>query len=110
FPGGGGFGLTQFSLDGKWFAFSYTPYTKAGSTPPAAARPKAKVVLVNLGTGERTEIEGAASFRFAGEAPTHIAFRKISDGSAAPSGPVGPPAPGASTPTPATGSDLVLRE
>ena len=38
FPGGGGFGQMQFSHDSKWFGFSYTPYTKAGTTPPARDR------------------------------------------------------------------------
>ena len=40
FPGGGGFGGTLFSLDSKWFAFTYTPPAKGGSGP----RGKAKVV------------------------------------------------------------------
>ena len=104
FPGGGGFGGTMFSLDSKWFAFTYTPPTKGGSSP----RPKAKVVLVNLATGEKTEIEGAAAFRFNGELATHIAYRKVTEPSAAPGG---PPAPGAApTPAPPAGTDLVLRE
>ena len=98
FPGGGGFGAMQFSLDGKWFAFTYTPYTKAGSAPAAGAGAKAKVVLVNLGTGEKTEIDGAAAFRFSGAAAAYVAFRKVSE-------------PGAAgTPSAATGTDLVLRE
>jgi dipeptidyl aminopeptidase/acylaminoacyl peptidase len=78
-------------------------------TPPAAPRPKAKVVLVNLGSGEKTEIEGASSFRFNGEAATHLAFRKITEAATptpAPTGPLGITIP---TPT-ASGSDLVLRE
>ncbi len=94
FPGGGGFGALNFSLDSKWFAFTYTPPTKG---TPGAARPKAKVMLVNLATGAKTEIEGAASFRFNGEAASHIAYRKIADPAAAPTGP-------------STGSDLVLYE
>jgi len=108
FPGGGGFGNTAFSLDSKWFAFTYTPYTKAGSTPPTGARPKTKLVLVNLATGDKTEIEGAGAFRFNGELATHIAYRKVQEPTAAPTGPTGPPAPG--TPAPPAGSDLVLRE
>ncbi len=103
FPGGGGFGALNFSLDSKWFAFTYSPPTKGGA--PGAARPKAKVVLVNLGSGEKTEIEGAASFRFNGEAATHIAYRKVAEPSSAPTG---PPAPGAAPPP--AGSDLVLYE
>jgi dipeptidyl aminopeptidase/acylaminoacyl peptidase len=114
FPGGSGFGFTAFSLDSKWFAFTYTPYTKGGSGAVASgARPKAKVVLVNLATGEKSEIEGAASVRFNGEAATHIAFRKATEAPTAPPVPTGPPAPGAlppTAPTSLTGSDLVLRE
>ena len=115
FPGGGGFGLMSFSLDSKWFGFTYSPPTKTGGVAAllGAARPKSKVVLVNLGTGEKTEIEGASSFRFNGEAVTHVAFRKVVESAAAtaaPTGsaaPTGAPAPAASS---ASGSDLVLRE
>ncbi len=105
FAGGSAFGTMQFSLDSKWFAFTHTPFVKgaSGSPAPGTPRPKSKVVLVNLGSGEKTEIEGASSFRFNGEAATHFAFRKVSEPSAA-----GPPAPGA--PAPPTGTDLVLRE
>jgi acetyl esterase/lipase len=87
-------------------AFTATPYPKAGSTPaPGASRPKSKVVLVNIASGEKTEIEDVASFRFSGEAATHVALRKPS---ATP--PAGPPAPGSPPPAPPAGSDLVLRE
>ncbi len=106
FPGGGGFGQLMFSLDSKWFAFSYTPPAKS-----AAGAPKAKVVLVNLATGAKTELEGAASFRFSGEAATHLAYRKAGDGPAAPMGPPGPGMPPPALTTATTGgSDLVLRE
>src|SRR5262249_36248420 len=115
FPGGGGFGLMSFSLDSKWLGFTYAPPTKSGgkdATPPGTARPKAKVVLVNLGSGEKTEIEGASSFRFNGEAVTHVAFRKVSEGAAAPSTPTAPTGPFVIPvpTTPSGGSDLVLRE
>ena len=69
-------------------------------------------MLVNLASGEKIEIEGASTFRFNGEAATHIAYRTVTE-SAAPSGPTGPPAPGApppAPPAPPSGSDLVLRE
>lgn len=102
FPGGGGMGpfpflpnlRMSFSLDGKWFGFTFTPYTKAGSAPSPPAQSKSKVVLVNLTNGEKTEIEGVSSFRFNGEAATHVALRK----------------PAELGPTAASGSDLVLRE
>lgn len=96
FPGGTAFSNAVFSLDSKWFAFTYTPSAKGGTAP--GTRGKAKVVLVNLASGDKTEIEGAASVRFSGEAATHIAFRKVTESSAS----SGPPA--------ATGTDLVLRE
>jgi dienelactone hydrolase len=110
FPGGGGFAQMQFSLDSKWFGFTYTPYTKAGATPPGP-RPKAKVVLVNLGSGEKTEIESASTFRFNGEAATHIVYRKVTETAptAPPTAPPGPGGPPPATPS-ASGADLVLRD
>lgn len=99
FAAGGGLGLMSFSFDGKWFGFIHTPYTKAGSgSPPPASQSKSKFVLVNLASGEKTETEGVASFRFSGEAATHVALRKTTDA-----------APGL-TASAGSGSDLVLRE
>lgn len=97
FPGGVGFGTTVFSSDSKWFGFTYVPAAKGGTAP--GTRGKARVVLVNLSNAEKTEIEGAASVRFNGEAATHIAYRKVTDPSAA----------GSTSPA-ASGSDLVLRD
>jgi acetyl esterase/lipase len=112
FSGGGAFGSVVFSLDSKWCAFTAAPVTRSGtgSTPPPA-RGKAKVVLVNLATGEKTEIEGAGTFRFNGEAATHLVYRKATD---SPAAPTGPPIPGIGAippvPVPTGGSDLVLRD
>lgn len=119
FPAGGGFGLQSFSFDSKWFAFTVTPFVKPGGAP-GAPRPKAKLVLVNTATGEKTELEGVTSFTFSGQAATHLAYRKASEGGGAPTGlppgitlPPGVTLPGGS-PTPAaaghSGTDLVLRE
>jgi dipeptidyl aminopeptidase/acylaminoacyl peptidase len=116
FPGGSGFGSLLFSFDSKWFAFTATPYVKPGGAP-GAPRPKTKLVLVNTTNGEKTELEGVASFTFAGQSGSHIAYRKATEGGGgAPTGlPPGItlPGPGAA-PTPAaaghTGTDLVLRE
>ena len=58
-------------------------------------------MLVNLSTGTKTEIEGAGSFRFNGEAATHIAYRKVTAVSGPPTSGTGPVA---------IGSDLVLHE
>lgn len=105
FPGGGGFGQMQFSPDGKWFGFTHTPYTKGGAMgAPTTPRPRAKVVLVNLASGEKTEIGSAASFRFNGDAVTHLVYRKVTEPAAA--APGGQPAPAPA----AAGSDLVLRD
>jgi acetyl esterase/lipase len=103
FSNAGAIGVTVFSLDSKWFGFTSAP------TGKGIVRPKAKVVLVNLATGEKTEIEGASSFRFNGEAATHIAYRKVTEAPTGPSAP-GSAAPGAAAPTPPVGTDLVLRD
>ncbi|MBN9119715.1 MAG: S9 family peptidase [Planctomycetes bacterium] len=108
FSGGSGFGVTLFSLDSKWFGFTYTPPTKGG--PTGGTRPKAKIVLVNLASGEKTEIEGGGAFRFNGEAATYIAYRKVAEPPAAPTTPGGPAGPAPAPVAPSAGSDLVLRE
>ncbi len=109
FPGGGGFGSQAFSLDSKWFAFSYSPPAPKGPFP--GTRAKAKIVLVNLASGEKSEIEGT-SFRFNGELSSHLVYRKVID--APQPTPTGPPAPGAPQPAPAAppapNTDLVLRD
>jgi dipeptidyl aminopeptidase/acylaminoacyl peptidase len=123
FPGGGGFGQLQFSFDSKWFAFGVTPYTRPGTTPPIGPRPKPKLVIVNTGTGEKTELDGVSAFEFSGQAATHLAYRKANEAPAvtAPGGPAAPtpptvPAPGSRGPATAaestahSGTDLVLRE
>ncbi len=116
YQGGGGFGTILFSFDSKWFGFSYSPSTRISQMLPPALRPKPKVVLVNLATAEKTEIEGAAGFQFAGEAGNFIAYRKAGDGPTLPQGfpPVGGPGgqvPQAQPTTPGPrGSDLVLRD
>lgn len=109
FPGGGGFGSATFSLDSKWFAFTYSPSPPKGIFA-LAPRPKAKTVLVNLSNGEKTEIEGAGSFRFNGEAATHLVYRKIIDTPAASTGPTLPGATPAPAAPSAPNTDLVLRD
>jgi dipeptidyl aminopeptidase/acylaminoacyl peptidase len=119
FPAGTGFGSLTISFDSKWLAFTATPSVPKGLPALVQAtmpRPKPKVVLVNLGSGEKTELEGFSSVQFSGEAATHVALRKASEG---PTGtPTLPPGvtlpPGMTPPTGAApssaGSDLVLRE
>ena len=101
FPGGEGFGSLTFSFDNKWFAFSVGgPRPPAGGPPapnaptgPTRSPTKAKVVLVDLATGIKTEFEGIASVNFSGEAATHLALRKA-------------PIEGST----AAGTDLLIRE
>jgi dipeptidyl aminopeptidase/acylaminoacyl peptidase len=137
YPAGGGFGALAFSDDGKWFAFSSTPVPPRraggrgkgkgkGKGPGKAEEAKAsdekrtppKVVLVNLATQQKTELEGISSFTFSGEGCTHLALRKANVDADAPAtaptgGPPRPaiPFPGPVTPTmERTGSDLIVRE
>ncbi len=118
FAGGSGFGQLVFSHDSKWLAFSVTPHQRP-SFIPSMPRAKAKVVVINTASGEKTEIEGAASFDFSGETSSHLVYRKATaETTTAPaglSGPPtrrggpaleGPPAPSESQ----TGSDLVIRD
>src|SRR5262249_18764514 len=123
FSAGGGFAPMAFSADSKWFATSVLP------PPPSpgpsflaalAARRTPKVVLVNLATGDKSELEGYSSFAFNGEAATHIAFRKArADAPPMTSpgpgpGPTPPPGPGGPASIPSTsthsGTDLVVRD
>ncbi len=103
FSAGGGSNAPEFSFDSKWLAFTAAPPAPKGPNPGPRGRPK--VVLVNLGTGEKSESEGMQSFTFSGEAATHVALRKAPETPAAPPAGASPPAPPAFT-----GTDLVLRE
>lgn len=105
---GGGGGVVQFSFDSKWLAFTVTPFTKPGSPPPANP-PKPKVVLVKLGTNEKTEFEGMSGFQFNGELATHIGLRKAAERSESPTTTGGTPVAGPPSP-PARNTDLLLRE
>ena len=120
-PAGGGFGSMGFSADSKWFAFGVTPGGPRGGGPllaALAARRTPKVVLVNLASSDKVEMEGYRTFSFNGDAATHIVLRKTSGaGSTAPAagpGPTPPPGPDSPTAGPATsghsGTDLVIRE
>lgn len=103
FPGGEGFGALTFSFDNKWFAFSVgaggprgpggPPAPKGPPTGGAPPATKAKVVLVELATGNKTEFDGIASVNFSGEAATHIVLRKA-------------PVEGSTS----AGTDLLIRE
>ena len=66
-PVGGG--SVTFAHDSKWCTFI--------ARPPATARwATPKAILVNLTTGEKTEIEGVRRLAFNGEAATWIALQR----------------------------------
>jgi hypothetical protein len=122
-PGGpGGFGLGKsiaFSHDSKWCAFIASPPAPPkvpGLLSATARRPTQKVVLVNLATGEKAEIEGVRRLAFNGEAATWIALERTPAGPPTPSSPPSPsPVPPvapmrASAVERAAGIDLTLRE
>jgi dipeptidyl aminopeptidase/acylaminoacyl peptidase len=103
-------GPLTFAHDSKWLAFAVNPPKApggaAGATPPRPAG-AAKVALVNLATGEKTEFEGVRRYVFSGEAATHLALHKT--GAAAASPAAGAAAGPAAVERPA-GADLVLRD
>jgi dipeptidyl aminopeptidase/acylaminoacyl peptidase len=81
FPVGGpqGGGNITFSHESKWCAFIAGPPAPPkgpGSLSATARRPTQKVVLVNLTTGEKAEIEGVRRLAFNGEAATWIALER----------------------------------
>jgi dipeptidyl aminopeptidase/acylaminoacyl peptidase len=95
FPDGGA-GAMTFSHDSRWLAFTSTPgRARRGAAkkgPPAAPPAGAKVVLLNLTSGEKVEYAGASRFAFAGEASNVLAVHK------------------SSAQPPARGGDLILRD
>jgi hypothetical protein len=112
---GGLGGNVTFSHDSKWCAFIASPPTKVPGFP-SARRPKQKVVLVSLTTGETAEIEGVRRLAFNGEAATWIALQRTP---AEPPAPGGPPSPSPVAPVASmaavagervAGNDLMLRE
>lgn len=112
FSGGGGPLPTplEFTADSKWFATVVSPAPSRGLS--FGPRPVVKVVLVNLGTGDKTELEGYRSFSFNRDASTHVVLRKApTEAPATPTGPASPPTgPSAPAAPAATGVDIVIRE
>jgi dipeptidyl aminopeptidase/acylaminoacyl peptidase len=93
-PGGGFGGSVTFSHDSKWCAF-------LANSSATARRPTPKVILVNLTTGAKAEIEGVRRLAFNGAAATWIALQRT---------PAEPPSPMALAVGRAAGGDLTLRE
>ena len=90
FPVGERGGAVAFSDDSQWLAFAITPTTEESERPGAERAPaRNDVGLLNLASGEMTEIEDVQSFAFAGERGGWIALRRYpasGGGGAAPSG------------------------
>jgi hypothetical protein len=95
FPVGQGGGAVVFSDDSRWLAFTIAP-TKEESDRPRGqgAAPRNKVGILDLTTGERTEVEDVQSFAFAGERGGWIAMRMYPAAGGGSGGSAAPPAGG----------------
>jgi dipeptidyl aminopeptidase/acylaminoacyl peptidase len=115
---GGGFGGASglaFSDDSRWLAFAIYPTVEEGKQAQRQRQPaRNKAGILNLSTGEMTEVEDVRSFAFAGERGGWIALSRYPAEAARGGGGAG----GANTPAPggengedrARGSDLILQE
>ncbi|MFN3191769.1 MAG: prolyl oligopeptidase family serine peptidase [Aureliella sp.] len=75
---GPGSGQIKFSHDSKFAAWLQAPaYKVAEANKGPESRPKNKVVLLNLETGQKTEFDKAQSFRFSSENPKCLAVHKM---------------------------------
>ena len=103
FPVGERGGTVAFSDDSRWLAFAITPTKdeadgpRGGGTPP-----KNKMGLLDLTSGEMTEVEDIQSFTFSGEQGGWIALRRYPASAGAPSG-AGAALPGGAGPEEVTG-------
>ncbi len=97
FPVGEGGGAVTFSDDSRWLAFAIAPDRDESDRPRGESSPRRnKVGLLELATGEMTEVEDVQSFAFAGERGGWIALRKYSPAGGGGGGAAGPGAgPGA---------------
>ncbi len=117
FSVGEGGGSVQFSEDSQWLAFIIAPDQEESDRPRGQGPPaRNKVGILELSTGEMTEVEEVQSFSFAGERGGWIALRKYGaaggGGSAARGGGSGGPGGGQSEGSgdQARGVDVVLQE
>jgi len=77
FPVGERGGAVVFSHDSRWLAFAITPDKEDSDGPRGEGAPaRNKVGLLELSTGEMTEVEDVQSFSFAGERGGWIALRR----------------------------------
>ncbi len=99
-----------FSENSQWLAFQVHPTVKEAKALRKQRKPLlTKAVLLQLGTGQKTEYENVKQFRFSGEHSGAIAFHRISANPA----PAPATSPAGETPKPDSrpqGSDLLLRD
>ena len=100
-----------FSDNSQWLAMLVYPNVKEGKLLKKQKKPvQSKLLLVELGTGKKTEFEKVRRFAFSGERSSAIALHRYGAAAA----PAAPPAPAASGAPPAddkpTGSDLILHD
>jgi len=119
---GGGFGGPSglsFSDDSRWLAFAVYPTVEEGKQARRQRQPaRNKVGLLNLSTGEMTEIEDVRTFAFAGERGGWIALHRYATTTGAPGGGGGGATGGGGSggagdrngEDRARGSDLILQE
>jgi dipeptidyl aminopeptidase/acylaminoacyl peptidase len=109
FPLGEGGGAITFSADSRWLGFTITP-TKEESERARAQRRSArsKVGLLELASGEMTEVPDIRSFAFAGERGGWIALSRFA--AAAAGGTAGAGGSGGSDGDRPRGTDLLLHE
>ena len=86
----------SISADSRWVAFHAYPTTEQAKRLKKDRKPiQTRVVLLELGTGKKTEFEKIRRFAFSGENATYIALQRY--------GPDAPPAPAAPAPPAAAG-------
>jgi hypothetical protein len=77
FPVGERGGSVAFSDDSRWLAFAIAPTKEESDKPRGQGAPaRNKVGILELATGEMTEVEDIQSFAFAGERGGWIALRR----------------------------------
>jgi len=109
FPVGEGGGAITFSVDSRWLAFTITPTREESERTRAQRRSaRSKVGLLELSSGEMTEIPDIRSFAFAGERGGWIALSRFA--AAAAGGATGAGASGGSEGDRPRGTDLLLHE
>jgi len=112
FPVGEGGGTVAFSADSRWLAFAITPTKEEADRARGQRRPsRSKVGLLELSSGEMTEIADVRSFAFAGKRGGWIALSRYP--AAAASGAGAPPAGGSAGGSEGErprGADLILHE